>query len=67
MLPAGTEHDWREAGDAWRVRDRNPESDLRLGSIKQAVLEALETWRDVRGTYRFCNDHNFVIARRGMS
>lgn len=33
-------------------------------TLKPAVLDALEHCRDERGTYRFRNDHQFVLGRR---
>ena len=35
-----------------------------LAAVKIAVLDALEACRDERGVYRFCNDHQLVLARR---
>jgi hypothetical protein len=35
-----------------------------VDAIKRDVLAALEPCRDERGTYRFRNDHHFVIAQR---
>ncbi len=32
--------------------------------VKEAVLEAIDHCRDVRGAYRFRSDHHFVIARK---
>lgn len=33
-------------------------------TVRRAVLDALEPCRDERGTYRFRNDHQLVLARR---
>ncbi|MEY2448147.1 MAG: hypothetical protein QOH79_1623, partial [Acidimicrobiaceae bacterium] len=33
-------------------------------AVKTAVVDALEPCRDARGVYRFCNDHQLVLARR---
>ncbi len=38
--------------------------DVDVDDIKHEVLTALESCCDDRGIYRFCNDHQFVIARK---
>jgi SAM-dependent methyltransferase len=35
-----------------------------IDAIRRDVLATLEACRDARGTYRFRNDHHFVVARR---
>jgi SAM-dependent methyltransferase len=61
--------EWPDAEIAWRALSsvgpavpalRNGD----VAQIKAEVLDALESCRDDRGIYRFCNDHQFVIARK---
>ncbi len=61
--------EWPDAELAWRaVSSVGPAVPaLRTGDvaqIKAEVLTALESCLDDRGMYRFCNDHQFVMARK---
>ncbi len=61
--------EWADAELAWRaVSSIGPAvpalAHRNVEAIKRDVLAALEPCRDARGTYRFRNDHHFVIARR---
>ncbi len=61
--------EWADAELAWRALSSLGPAVPALAhrnadAIKRDVLAALESCRDARGTYRFRNDHHFVIARR---
>jgi SAM-dependent methyltransferase len=62
--------EWPDADTAWRaIASTGPAVPaLRhagAATLKAVVLEALEPCRDRHGIYRYRNDHQFVLARRG--
>lgn len=61
--------EWPDAEVAWRalssVGPAVPalrHSDIE--TVRRDVLAAIEPCRDTHGVYRFCNDHQFVLARK---
>ena len=61
--------EWPDADTAWRaissVGPAVPALDhVGADVLRPQVMAAIEDLRDVHGIYRFCNDHQFVIARK---
>ncbi|HET9770255.1 MAG TPA: hypothetical protein VFS16_05155, partial [Acidimicrobiia bacterium] len=61
--------EWPDADVAWRALSSVGPAvpALRHGDpvvIRREVMEAVEGCRDRHGTYRFRNDHRFVVARK---
>ena len=61
--------EWPDVDTAWRAIASIGPAQPALEHVGPTVLrpliaEALESCRDPHGIYRFCNDHQFVIARK---
>jgi len=61
--------EWPDADTAWRaLRSTGPATPALANAdhetLKTEVLDAIDHCRDRNGIYRFCNDHQFVIARK---
>ena len=61
--------EWPDADTAWRaIASIGPAvpalEHVGADVLRPQVMEAVEDLRDRHGIYRFCNDHQFVIARK---
>ena len=64
--------EWPDAEIAWRaVASLGPAVPAlahgNVDAIKAEVIRALDSCRDDHGIYRFCNDHQFVVARKPLA
>ena len=61
--------EWPDADTAWRaISSIGPAvpalENVGADVLRPQVMEAVEALKDRHGIYRFCNDHQFVIARK---